>query len=75
VSHAAVAGAAVILIAIVGGSWIVSLRQWPYTFCRRCRGRGRNSGSTGSRYGRCRKCKGKPEKLRFGARLVHRGRL
>jgi len=64
------AGIGVLVIAIAGGSWLVSLRLWPYTFCRRCRGGGRNSGSNSRRHGRCKKCKGKPERLRPGARLV-----
>jgi hypothetical protein len=50
--------------------WLGSLFLKPYTSCRSCHGSGRRG--TSSRYGRCRWCKGDPERLRFGARLVHR---
>ena len=64
------AAIAIGLIVIAGGSWLVSLRLWPYTRCSWCNGTGRNRGSNGRRHGRCRFCKGKPERLRPGARLV-----
>ena len=68
-SHSAEAGVAALLFAVAGGSWLVSLKLWPYTRCRWCEGTGRNSGSNSRRHGRCRWCKGKPERLRFGARM------
>ena len=60
------------LVVLAAAGWLGSLYMWPYTRCRWCTGSGRNSGSTGRRYGKCRFCKGQPERLRFGARLVHR---
>lgn len=60
------------LIAVAGGSWLASLRLWPYTRrCWRCGGTGQSRGSNSRRYGRCKSCKGKPERLRRGAGLVH----
>lgn len=58
--------------AILLASWLVSLRLWPHTRCSACNGTGRNRGSTSKRYGRCWRCKGAPERLRFGARWVNR---
>jgi len=63
------AAIAVGLFVVAGGSWAVSLRLWPYTRCSWCNGTGRNPGSSGRRHGRCWFCKGKPERLRRGARL------
>jgi hypothetical protein len=51
--------------------WVASLYVKPYTSCRWCRDHpGRNT--RGRSYGHCWRCKGEPERLRFGARLVHR---
>ncbi len=50
--------------------WLGSLFLKPYTSCRWCRGTGRRGSS--ARYGRCWRCKGDPERLRPGARIVHR---
>lgn len=53
--------------------YYVSLRVHPFAPCRRCRGRrGRNRGSTARVWGYCRKCGGKGERLRLGARLIER---
>jgi len=71
VSGAAEAGVAVILFAAAGGSWLVSLKLWPYTTCSWCNGTGRNPGSNSKRHGLCLRCKGSPRKLRLGARLVN----
>jgi len=50
--------------------WLGSLYVKPYTSCGWCHGTGRRG--TTARYGKCWRCKGDPERLRFGARLVHR---
>ena len=63
------AGIGALLIAVAGGSWLVSLRLWPYRTCSWCNGTGRNPGSNSKRHGLCRWCKGSPRKLRRGARL------
>jgi hypothetical protein len=59
-----------IFVLIAAGWWRISLLVHPYAPCRRCRGRrrGRNLGSTDDRWGRCGKCKGSGERLRWGAR-------
>lgn len=61
-----------LLIAVASvayGSWRVSLRLHPYAPCRRCSGnRGRNWGSTGSRWGNCPRCGGSGRRMRWGAR-------
>jgi hypothetical protein len=57
----------VLLVALVISRW-----RWPLRPCPRCRGRGTNPGSTGKRYGRCRRCKGTKQVKRFGATAVHR---
>jgi len=62
-----------VLILIGAGSWVRSVLRHPFTICTRCNGTGRNAGSTGRAYGRCPRCKGSPERLRFGARQLHRG--
>lgn len=49
----------------------VSLAWHPWMNCPACRGRrGRNAGSTQSRFGRCGVCRGRGEVLRPGARIV-----
>ena len=58
----------IVLAAVV--LWLGSLYFKPYTSCRWCRGTGRRG--TSARYGRCWRCKGDPERLRHGARIVHR---
>jgi len=57
---------------IVAAGWAIDLYLRPYTSCGRCSGTGRRKGSTSRRYGHCPRCKGNPERLRFGARLLHR---
>jgi DnaJ-class molecular chaperone len=50
----------------------VSLWIWPYTYCRKCGGSGRNSGSNRRRFGACPRCGGSGRKERFGVRLFVR---
>lgn len=66
-------GLIAVLVLVAVGGWVVSLLWHPFTTCGRCNGTGRNAGSTGRAYGRCPRCKGKPERLRFGGRLIGRG--
>jgi len=59
------------LAALVVVLWLIDLRQHPFGRCWRCRGSGRNPGSTKKRYGRCRACqKRKGPRVRAGAKLV-----
>jgi DnaJ-class molecular chaperone len=69
VNHGTLAGIAAGLIAVAAGSWLVSLRLWPYKTCSWCDGTGRSPGSNSRRHGLCWRCKGTPRKLRRGARL------
>lgn len=61
-----------ILAAIIGVCYYVSLRIWPYRPCRRCEGGGRNAGSNRRRFGTCPACGGSGRKLRTGARMLER---
>ena len=55
--------------AIAFGWWRLSLHFHPYAPCRKCAGRrGRNAGSTSKVWGRCTRCGGKGERLRWGAK-------
>jgi hypothetical protein len=54
-------------------AWAGSLWLWPFGPCMRCKGSGRNAGSTSQRHGECRRCKGSGRRRRVGARTVHRG--
>ncbi len=55
-----------------GAAWAAGLLLWPYSRCTRCGGSGKNSGSTGRRWGDCRKCRGTGKRQRPGSRLVRR---
>jgi DnaJ-class molecular chaperone len=59
------------LLAVITGL-VISRWRWPLRPCPRCRGKGVNRGSTGKRYGRCRRCKGTKQVRRVGATAVHR---
>jgi hypothetical protein len=52
---------------------VVSLYFWPFAACWRCKGTGRNQGSSDRRWGECRRCKGGGRRRRVGARALHRG--
>jgi DnaJ-class molecular chaperone len=65
--------AAVLIIALIlGAGYLVSLRIWPNTYCRRCNGGGRNPGSTRRRFGTCRACGSSGRKPRGGTRMLNR---
>ncbi|HET9969818.1 MAG TPA: hypothetical protein VFQ68_16405 [Streptosporangiaceae bacterium] len=65
--------AAVLVVALVlGAAYVVSLKIWPETYCRRCEGGGRNAGSNRKRFGRCRACGGSGRKPRLGTRMITR---
>lgn len=57
---------------VLGGGYYLSVRLWPYTKCGRCSGTGKNAGSTGKRWGNCRRCGGSGRRFRFGTRLFFR---
>jgi hypothetical protein len=59
-------GALAALVAYLGCCAI-----WPYGPCLSCLGhRGKNRGSNSRRWGRCRRCKGSGERIRWGYRLL-----
>lgn len=61
-----------VVVAIGAAVWFLRLWLWPFGRCRWCRGSKTNPGSTKRRYGKCPRCKGSGQRVRFGARLVHR---
>lgn len=67
----------VIVFGIIGlGFWAGSLYLWPFAPCFKCKGTGRNRGSKrGGRYGECRRCQHTGQRIRLGAKTVHRGRV
>jgi hypothetical protein len=60
----------VLIVVLAAVLWLGSLYFKPYTSCGRCNGTARRGKA--KRYGRCPRCKGQPERLRFGARMMHR---
>ena len=65
-------------LTILGGGtaafllYLIGTATWPYGPCLSCiTHRGKNRGSTGRRWGRCKRCKGSGERLRWGYRLLH----
>jgi hypothetical protein len=66
--------AVLILIVLLGiAAWAGSLYLHPFGQCLRCKGTGRNKGSSRRRYGECKRCKGSGRRRRAGARTIHRG--
>jgi hypothetical protein len=60
------------LIAVITAIWWVASRWWwPYKPCPKCKGTGRNRGSSKKRHGDCKKCGGSHRVRRIGARAVH----
>ncbi len=57
--------------AAVLAGYLIACSIWPYGPCFGCTGhRGRNRGSNSRRWGRCKRCKGSGERIRWGYRLV-----
>jgi DnaJ-class molecular chaperone len=67
------AAAALIVAALIcGAGYLVSLRIWPETTCKRCDGSGKNAGSTSQRFGQCKRCNRTGRVPRAGTRLLTR---
>ena len=65
--------AALLVVALVlGAGYLASLKIWPLTYCRKCSGGGRNTGSTKKRFGTCRRCGGSGRKPRLGTKMLNR---
>jgi DnaJ-class molecular chaperone len=62
-----VTGAEVVVIvgAVVVTAWWVDVKRHPIRRCPSCNGSKRNSGSSGQRWGTCRRCGGEGEVRRF----------
>lgn len=60
------------ILTIIALGYYASLRIWPDTFCRRCGGGGRNTGSNRKRFGTCGRCGGSGRKPRLGTRMLDR---
>lgn len=66
-------GRCLLLLAAAAAVWAARALFWPFAACRWCRGRrGRNAGSTGRRWGRCRMCDGSGQRQVLGSKAVHR---
>ena len=64
---AAILGAAAVLFA----AYLIGCSIWPYGPCLSCIShRGKSRGSTGRRWGRCKRCSGSGERIRWGYRLL-----
>jgi hypothetical protein len=62
-------------LAVLGAAiavWAVRAWFWPFAACRWCRGRGRNAGSNGRRWGTCWACGGSGKRQVLGSRALHR---
>lgn len=64
--------AAALIISVLAVAWAGSLYLWPFTTCRRCSGTGLNKGSTGKRFGLCKRCGGSRRRQRLGSKTLHR---
>lgn len=63
----------ILLGALVTLAYKLGEARWrPYTYCRRCDGRGKFARKDGKAWRRCRRCKGSGEKIRFGRRVWNR---
>ena len=56
----------------VAACYLLSLYVWPLRPCSRCHGTRVNRGSTGRRFGLCKRCGGTGRTRRPGATTVHR---
>jgi hypothetical protein len=64
--------AASLAVLVLLAAWGISLYVHPFTTCLRCGGTGLNKGSTGKRFGLCKRCGGSRRRQRFGSRTLHR---
>jgi hypothetical protein len=48
---------------------LVACAVWPFATCPRCGGNGKRRSPSGKNHGRCRRCKGHGERVRFGRRV------
>jgi hypothetical protein len=71
-AHRGNPGDLVVVALVLIAAWVVSLLLWPFARCGRCEGSGTSPGSSGKRWGDCRRCGGSGKRLRLGARLVRR---
>lgn len=55
----------------VAVGYAVACRLWPFMACGKCHGSGKRTSPSGRAYGRCRRCKGKGERLRLGRRFFN----
>lgn len=63
---------AALALVVAAPAYAVACVLWPFTACSRCGGSGRRRSPSGKNYGRCRKCKGKGERIRLGRRVMNR---
>jgi hypothetical protein len=68
---AAVLGIGTVLLVL----YLLGCAIWPYGPCFGCIGHpGKNRGSNGRRWGRCKRCRGSGERIRWGYRLLRNAR-
>jgi hypothetical protein len=60
-----------ITLAVVG-QWAWRAYFHPFAPCWRCKGKKTNPGSTGKRFGKCRRCRGSGSRQVIGSKTVHR---
>lgn len=64
--------AAIAALVLAGTAYYWACKWWPYGPCFRCLGHpGRNRGSNARRWGRCKRCGGTGQRIRWGARVLH----
>lgn len=63
---------AIFAVAVLLTLWAGSLYVHPFSRCIRCGGTGSARSSSGRRVGRCRWCRGRGRRQRFGSRTFHR---
>jgi hypothetical protein len=60
-----------VAVPVAAAGWLGHSWWFPYKTCTACKGRmGRGTGSSRRSYNRCWRCKGNPEQVRLGARLI-----
>jgi hypothetical protein len=70
-AHLSPLAVALVLI-LLAVAWVIRVRLWPFGPCGKCDGTGKNIGSNGRRWGKCRRCKGSGTRQRLGSRPVHK---